>query len=440
MSTRADSEYCVGVESSGRGRLSVRDRQWRDGRGRGSRLGERTHSAADFGGRARLPLFVSRRLCEVVVPFAPETGGSAQTPVESLAVDERPGNLYGWAVAASAAGGLRSTGPAPRSSAAPHPTCACTGRLGGIAPQRETRVTVTYKVTGIDLGDTLFRFGNCLTMRRSRDAANTPQMYAKTRGSAIGWMNATTGTIDSLVFCEELFKSDVVLDYKICERQQRGDTTEGAVLVAALLIALPDARFGLGLSGGESSLTTSGYYRALGAQCVALRHDSEARGVLTRLFNYLRNRSYWIDDDLVHMLALLSAVCEDRDRTTPVQVLSLSTSGNHQVDAGLFHAYQLVEALLEVRDHEPWRDAVARWNASHSHQLDAAEIEFIRNVRDVSLHFKAPRAEKRLKDSQVALGFDQDRSRQAEFRRYGMQKLLREAAQAYVLARLEHDE
>ena len=229
-------------------------------------------------------------------------------------------------------------------------------------------------------------------------------------------MNATTGTIDSLVFSEELFKSDVVLDHKVCEPQQRGDTAEGAVLVATLLIAFPDARFGFGLSGGESSLTTSGYYRARGAQSVALRHDSEARGALTRLFNYLRNRSYWIDDDLVHMLALLSSLCQDRDRRTPVQVLSLSTSGNHQVDAGLFHAYQLVEALLEIGDHELWRDAVARWNASHSHQLDADEIEFIRNVRDVSLHFRAPRAEKRLKDSEVALGFDQDRSRQAEFR------------------------
>ena len=63
-------------------------------------------------------------------------------------------------------------------------------------------------------------------------------------------------------------------------------------------------------------------------------------------------------------------------------------------------------------------------------------LGFIRNLRDVSLHFKAPRAEKRLKSSQVALGFNQDRSQQNEFRRHGIQKLLREAAQAYVLARV----
>ena len=128
------------------------------------------------------------------------------------------------------------------------------------------------------------------------------------------------------------------------------------------------------------------------------------------------------------MLALLSALCQDRDRTTPVQMLSLSTSGNHLVDAGLFHAYQLVETLLEIRDEEPLRDAVARWNASYPYQLDAGQIDFIRNARDISLHFKAPRAVKRLKDSQVALGFDQDGSRQDEFRRKGIQRLLREAA------------
>ena len=298
-------------------------------------------------------------------------------------------------------------------------------------------MTVMYKVTGVDLGDTVFRLGNCLTMRRSRDAVNTPGMYAKTRGLAMGGMNATTGRIDNLIFFDELFRSDVVLDDEVSEPQQRGDAMEGAVLIAALLIAFPDVRFGFGLAGGEKSLGLTGHYRSLGKQPVALPDGSGARSVLTRVFDYLRNNSYWHDDDLVHMLALLSAVCQDRDRITPVQVLSLSTSGNHQVDAGLFHAYQLVEALLEIRDREPLRDAVARWNASHSHQLDADEIEFIRNVRDVSLHFTAPRAEKRLKDSQVALGFDQDRSRQREFRRYGIQKLLREAAQTYVRARLE---
>ena len=42
----------------------------------------------------------------------------------------------------------------------------------------------------------------------------------------------------------------------------------------------------------------------------------------------------------------------------------------------------------------------------------------------------------RLKESMVALGFDQDRSRQHEFRRCGFQKLLRQAAKAYFIARL----
>lgn len=60
----------------------------------------------------------------------------------------------------------------------------------------------------------------------------------------------------------------------------------------------------------------------------------------------------------------------------------------------------------------------------------------VRNLRDISLHFKAPRAETRLKDSQIALGFDRDKSRQHEFRKHGMQNLLRAAARAYFLARL----
>ena len=53
---------------------------------------------------------------------------------------------------------------------------------------------------------------------------------------------------------------------------------------------------------------------------------------------------------------------------------------------------------------------VARWDASYPHQFDADQIDFIRNARDISLHLKTPRAETRLKDSEIALGFDQDRS------------------------------
>ena len=136
------------------------------------------------------------------------------------------------------------------------------------------------------------------------------------------------------------------------------------------------------------------------------------------------------------MLALLTDLCQHRDRRIPAQVLSLSTTGNHQVDPGLFHAYQLVEALLEIRNGESLRNAVARWNGAYTFQLNPDQIALIRNLRNISLHFKAPRAEKRLEDSVTALGFDQDRSRQHEFRTNGIQKLLREAAQAYFLARV----
>ena len=295
-------------------------------------------------------------------------------------------------------------------------------------------MTGRYKVTGIDPGDTDVRLGNCLTMRRSHDVVNTPGMYAKIRGSAMGWMNST-GSIDNLVFFDQLFASDIVLDHVVPEPVQCGDAMESAVLVAALLIAFPDARFGIGLSGGEDSLG-GGHYRSLGKQAVALLDPSEARDFLTRLFEYLRNNSYWKDDDLVHMLALLSALCQDRGHAVPVQVLSLSTSGNHQVDARLFHAYQLVEALLEMRDRESVCDAVARWNDTYPFQLNADEINFIRNLRDVSLHFRAERAEPRLRKSRSTLGFDKDTARESEFRSYGIQRLLREAARAYVLARM----
>ena len=291
-----------------------------------------------------------------------------------------------------------------------------------------------YKVTGIDPGETALELGRCLTMRKSRDVVNTPGMYAKVRHSTMGWMNSAGATHNLMLF-EELFASEVVLDYMAQEPREHGDAMESGVLVAALLIAFPDARFGLGLPGSKESLGVE-HYRSLGKQSVPLREGSDAREFLTQLFDYLRRSSYWVDDDLVHMLALLSAVCEDRNRTTPVKVLSLSTSGNHQVDAGLFHAYQLVEALLELRNGESFRKAVVRWNARYPYKLDADQIDFIKYVRDVSLHFKVERAGPRLRESRKALGFDRDRSREHEFRQYGMQRLLRETAQAYFCTRL----
>ena len=147
-------------------------------------------------------------------------------------------------------------------------------------------MTGRYKVTGIDPGETGVRLGNCLTMRRSRDVVNTPGMYEKIRGSAMGWMNST-GSLDNLVFFDELFGSDVVLNHVVPEPGQRGDAMESAVLVAALLIAFPDARFGIGLSGGEDSLG-GGLYRSLGKQAVALLDGSEARDFLIPL-SRLRN-------------------------------------------------------------------------------------------------------------------------------------------------------
>ena len=294
-------------------------------------------------------------------------------------------------------------------------------------------MAAAYKVIGVDPGDTEFRLGNCLTLHRSHKLVNTPAMYAKISGSAMGWMNSPA-SIHQFLFFKELFASDVALDHVDPEPAQKGDAMESAVLVAALLIAFPDAQFGIGLAGGESSLGRE-HYRSLGKQPISLPDGSENRDFLTRLFVYLQSKSYWVDDDLVHMVALLSALCQDRDSTTPVQVLSLSTSGNHQVDPGLFHAWQLVEALLEIGEREPLREAVGRWNARYPLELNPDEVDFIRNVRDLSLHFKAPRAETRLKKSVVALGFDRDQSRQHEFRRYGIQELLRRAALAYFRAR-----
>ena len=259
-------------------------------------------------------------------------------------------------------------------------------------------------------------------------------MYGKVRASAMGWMNSA-GTSHNFIFFEELFTSEVVLDYVVSEPSQQGDWSEGALLVAGLLVAFPNARFGLGLPGGDSTLGSSDHYRSIGTTSIDLSEAGGNRPFLTQLFNYLRSHSYWVDDDLVHILALLTDLCHDRDRTISAQVLSLSTSGNHQVDAGLFHAYQLIEALLEMGDREPLRDAVARWNGSYALQLNADEIDFIRNLRDISLHFKAGRAESRLRESRAALGFDQDGSREHKFRA-GMNRLLRETARAYFSARL----
>ena len=292
----------------------------------------------------------------------------------------------------------------------------------------------TYKVTGIDPGPTTFQLGNCLTMRKSRAVVNTPGMYARVRGSAMGSMS-TRGTVHNFILFEELFASEVALDYVVSEPSKQDDWSEGPVLVAGLLVAFPNARFGLGLPGGDSTLGSSDHYRSLGTTSIDLSAAGGDRPFLTQLFNYLLSHSYWVDDDLVHILALLTDLCHDRDRIRSAQVLSHSTSGNHQVDAGLFHAYQLIEALLEMGDREPPRDAVARWNGSYALQLNADEIDFIRNLRDISLHFKAERAESRLRESRAALGFDQDRSRKRNFRN-GVHRLLRETARAYFSARL----
>ena len=320
----------------------------------------------------------------------------------------------------------------------PRPIPTSVARCRGPERDRDAQtlatMTATYKVTGINPGETDLSLGNCLILRRCRDATNTSGMYAKIRNTAMGWMNSP-GSVNNFVFFEELFASDVVLDHANPEPRQRGDSMESAVLVAALLIAFPEARFGIGLAGREDSLS-GGHYRSLGKQSVALPDGGQGRTLLARLFDYLRHNSYWVDDDLVHILALLSAACEDRDRTTPVQVLSLSTSGNHQVDPGLFHTYQLVEALLEVRHHEPLPDAVARWNDAYPFRLNPDEIEFIKYLRDTSLHFRADHAGPRLADTRIALGFDQDAGREREFRTYGIQRLLREVARAYFLTRL----
>ena len=289
-----------------------------------------------------------------------------------------------------------------------------------------------YKVTGINPGDNGFQLGNCLTMRRSRDVVNTPDMYRKVRGSFLSWRRPR-GAIDDLLFFDALFSSDVHLDYVVPEHSQPGDAAEGALLVAGLLVAFPDARFGIGLQGGKKSLSPMGHYRSFGTTSVDLSDGSEGGKFLTELFDYLRKHSYWVDDDLVHMLALLTDLSQDRDRTIHGQVLSLSTSGNHRVDAGLFHAYQVVEALLGMGDREPLDRAITRWNNTYALQLKADEIRFIKNLRDTALHFKPERAQERLEENIRALGFDGDRSRRERFRSHGIQKLLRQVAQAYFM-------
>ena len=296
-------------------------------------------------------------------------------------------------------------------------------------------MTVRYKVIGIDPTAIGLELGSCLTMHKLCAAVRTPKMYAHLRGAAMSW-TSPIGMHHDLAFFDELFASHVVLDDVVPAQPHQGGIPEGALLVATLLIAFPHARFGIGLSGGEESFNTIGHYRSLGNESIDLPDGGEDREFTTRLFDYLCSNSYWVDDDLVHILALLTDLSQDRDRRIPAQVLSHSTSGNHQVDAGLFHAYQLIEALLEVKYREKVRDFVERWNNTYRLQLDADIIDFIRNLRDVSLHFKAEGAANRLRESRIALGFDRDSSWEQEFRQYGMQRLLREATQAYCLARV----
>ena len=245
-------------------------------------------------------------------------------------------------------------------------------------------MTVRYKVIGIDPTAIGLELGNCLKMHKLRAAVNTPKMYARLGGSAMGWTTSCTGVHHDLAFFDELFASHVVLDDVVPAQPHQGGTSAGALLVATLLIAFPHARFGIGLSGGEKSLNTIGHYRSFGNESIDLPDGGEAREFTTRLFDYLCSNSYWVDDDLVHMLALLTDLSQDRDRRIPAQVLSHSTSGNHQVDAGLFHAYQLIEALLEVKYREELRVSVERWNNTYRLQLDADKIDFIRNLRDLS--------------------------------------------------------
>ena len=291
-----------------------------------------------------------------------------------------------------------------------------------------------FKAIGVDPGDVALRLGNCLELRRSPDFVQTPSMYAEVRGYAMGWMSSF-GVTRELTFRDELFSSDIRLAHDWDDSGNLGDSSEGVVLVAALLIAFPDAQCGFGLQGCAKSLSVIGDYRSLGTHPVHLPDGGEDRVLVTKVFDYLRANAYWVDEDLVHVLALLTDVCQDRERVVHGSVLSHSTSGNHRVDPAVFHAYQLVEALLEVGDGEPLRDAVARWNTTYPLRLDLEEINFIRNVRDASLHFKPRRAEERLRDTRVALGFDQDHCAERGFRRHGVQKLLRKAARAYVLHR-----
>ena len=80
--------------------------------------------------------------------------------------------------------------------------------------------------------------------------------------------------------------------------QEKGDFTEGVILIATLLIAFPDARFVFGLQGDTQSLTPDGHYRSLGTHPIDLQDRSEDRTLVTQLFNYLRNNSYWSERKL----------------------------------------------------------------------------------------------------------------------------------------------
>ena len=103
----------------------------------------------------------------------------------------------------------------------------------------------------------------------------------------MGWMSVV-GALQHQMFLDELFASDVVLDHVVSEPSQERDTAEGTLFVATLLIAFPDARFGIGLQGRPDSLSAFGDYRALGTDSLDLHYDSENRALVTRLFNFLR--------------------------------------------------------------------------------------------------------------------------------------------------------
>ena len=139
-------------------------------------------------------------------------------------------------------------------------------------------MTATYKVTGLDPGETDLTLGNCLILRRCRDATNTPGMYAKIRNTAMGWMNSP-GSVNNFVFFEELFASDVVLDHANPEPRQQGDSMESAELFPQLAERL--STMGNVLSGGEQQMLAIG--RALMTNPRLLILDEATEGLAPRV-------------------------------------------------------------------------------------------------------------------------------------------------------------